>query len=94
MHLILDALAALDPPASTSAGDAGALDAQLQRWAEARSVEGDLPPALLQLGVLTWTRLHGIISLEIEGVFASMAIDPELLYAAEVDNLIAQRAAA
>jgi hypothetical protein len=93
MHLILDALAALDPPASTGAGDAGALDAQLRRWAEARSVEGDLPPALLQLGVLTWTRLHGIISLEIEGVFASMGIDPELLFAAEVDHLVAQRGA-
>jgi AcrR family transcriptional regulator len=93
MHLILEALAALDPPVGTGAGEAGALDAQLERWARSRSVDGDLPPALLELGVLTWTRLHGILSLEIEGVFASMGIDPALLFAAEVDHLIDQRGA-
>jgi AcrR family transcriptional regulator len=93
MHLILDALAALDRPEGSDAATGGALDAQLTRWAKARAEDDGLPADVLQLGVVTWTRLHGIISLEIEGVFTSMGVDPALLYAAEVDHLIEQRTA-
>jgi AcrR family transcriptional regulator len=32
--------------------------------------------------VTLWSRLHGHVSLEIEGNFASMGLDPEVLYAA------------
>ena len=36
--------------------------------------------------------MHGIVSLEIEGVFEQLGVDPARLYDAEVDHLIAQRA--
>jgi hypothetical protein len=39
---------------------------------------------------VAWTRLHGVVSLEIEGSFAPMGVDPALLYASEVDQLVAQ----
>jgi hypothetical protein len=46
---------------------------------------------VLLLSLTAWTRLHGIISLEIEGVFTQMGIDPARLYTAEINHLIAQR---
>lgn len=42
----------------------------------------------LRLGVTGWTRLHGVVSLEVEGHFAPMGFDPELLFEAEVEELI------
>lgn len=37
-----------------------------------------------QRAVTTWSRMHGHVSLEIEGNFASMGLDPEALYALTV----------
>ncbi|UXI83153.1 WHG domain-containing protein, partial [Streptomyces vinaceusdrappus] len=34
-----------------------------------------------------WTRLHGVLSLELAGHFAGMGFDPALLFAAELDDL-------
>ncbi|WP_028063606.1 TetR/AcrR family transcriptional regulator [Solirubrobacter soli] len=34
--------------------------------------------------VVMWSRMHGHVSLEIEGNFASMGLDPEALYAATI----------
>jgi AcrR family transcriptional regulator len=44
-------------------------------------------PAALHRALTWWTRLHGVISLELAGHFAGMDFDPELLFAAEVDSL-------
>jgi hypothetical protein len=44
----------------------------------------------LYQGVITWTRLHGFVSLEIEGAFASMGIDPDAVFHREVDALTAR----
>ena len=35
-----------------------------------------------------WTRLHGVLSLEIDGHLSATNVDPGLLYDAEVDDLI------
>jgi hypothetical protein len=35
-----------------------------------------------------WTRLHGLVSLEIEGHFAPMGFHPALLCETEVDGLL------
>jgi Tetracyclin repressor-like, C-terminal domain len=43
---------------------------------------------VLRRGIACWTRLHGLLPLELEGHFASMNVDPALLYRAEVDDLI------
>lgn len=93
MLVVLDAVADLGPPPDASAGRATALHRQLKSWAGNRSGGSELSAPVLQLGVLGWTRLHGVVSLEVEGVFASMDIDAALLYEAEVTHLIDQRAA-
>ena len=86
MLVILDALAALGP-----ADDAapGRLDGQLRAWAAARPGTPELPAAVLWLGVMTWSRLHGLVALELLGTYAQMGIDPAPLYAHEVEALLA-----
>ena len=88
-----------EPAAAESAAASGAgarataprrdrLDAQLIRWAASRPGELDAPPLVLRLGVLTWTRLHGIVSLELAGVFDAMGIDAGLLVEAELVQVV------
>ena len=80
------------------AGEAGAprpgakLDGQLRRWAAARGGADPPPPGVLKLGVLAWTRLHGIASLELAGILGDMQLDAGLLAQAEVDDLVARAA--
>lgn len=49
-------------------------------WAGAHA--GD--PPRLHRAVVLWTRLHGVLSLELAGHFAGMGFDPRELYAAEL----------
>ncbi len=93
MVVLVDALAGLGPLPAARAGALRALDRQIERWQRDRGLRADLPPAVLELAVLTWTRLHGVVSLELEGVFEAMALDPALLHRAEVEHVLAQHAA-
>jgi len=83
---ILDALAELPLPAAAAGPRLSALDAQFTAWA--RETDQQIPGSVLRRGVTWWTRLHGLLSLEIEGHFAGMGFDPALLYDAEVDALL------
>jgi AcrR family transcriptional regulator len=80
------------------AGEAGApapgakLERQLRRWAAARDDADAPPPGVLKLGVLAWSRLHGIASLELAGILGDMELDAGLLAQAEVDDLVASAA--
>lgn len=85
MAAFLDVLG--DPASAPSAPGRPELDRQLETWARRRPGP-DVPGPVARLGVLCWTRLHGVISLEIEGHFAPMGFDPALLYDAEVDALL------
>ena len=76
------------PPVSDTA-----LKRELDDWQRKRSPGLEVDPGLAALGILTWTRMHGIVSLEIEHFFEQVGVDPEGLYQAEVDHLIAQRTA-
>lgn len=90
MLVFLDAVAALVPNAAAAPSRQGELDRQLARWAQARP-DGDderMAPAVLRLGLACWTRLHGLVSLELEGAFEAVGINPALLFRAEVDELI------
>lgn len=62
------------------------LSAQLGPW-HARSGASGLPRATLLRALLAWTRLHGVLSLELNGHLTATGIDPALLYQAEVDLL-------
>ena len=88
MATLLDAVANLGPQSERRTGSVSALDKQLGQWARSRAIRPDLSPPALELGVLTWTRLHGAVSLELAGVFESMSLDPALLHRVEVDLLL------
>ncbi|MFJ8912869.1 TetR/AcrR family transcriptional regulator [Amycolatopsis sp. NPDC102389] len=45
------------------------------------------PSATLHRALAFWTRLHGVLSLELAGHFAGMKFDPDLLIADELDDL-------
>lgn len=85
MATVLSTLLDLD---SVAPPDPTALHRQLVEWTADR--EGPTAPGHVALtAVRTWTRLHGAVSLELQGYFADMGLDPALLYEAEVDALLA-----
>jgi AcrR family transcriptional regulator len=86
MSLILDALADLG---ADGARPAGALARQLSAWSASRDPDRERSPAVLRLGLATWSRLHGVVSLELAGIFDALGVDAGLFLAAEVDDLIA-----
>jgi Tetracyclin repressor-like, C-terminal domain len=59
--------------------------ADLPAWALAHDPGTD--PATALRAVLVWSRLHGLVSLEIAGNFASMGIDPDQVFEAELGAL-------
>jgi AcrR family transcriptional regulator len=82
MAVLLDACAELP-----SDGPVSPLDTHLAehpRWAG----EHPAPPAALHRALSVWTRLHGVLSLELAGQFTSMGFDPAVLFAAELDDLL------
>lgn len=58
--------------------------------ADHRDWAGDhpAPSAALHLAMSFWTRMHGVLSLELAGHFAGMRFDPAQLFAAELDDLL------
>ncbi|WP_440902239.1 TetR/AcrR family transcriptional regulator [Actinosynnema sp.] len=70
----------------SGAGEAE-LDVQLASWVAARG-GGEMPPSVPLTALRAWTRLHGVLSLEVSGQFGLMGFDPALLYGAEVESLV------
>jgi Tetracyclin repressor-like, C-terminal domain len=68
-----------------------ALRREVQRWGTVRAGGQISDAGVLLLGLLAWSRVHGIVSLEIEGFYDQVGVDPELLYAAEIQHLVDQR---
>jgi AcrR family transcriptional regulator len=87
MTAMLSALAGVQPQWQREWSTTPELDTQLRTWMT-DSAEIPLPAGILQAGVLLWTRLHGVVSLELEGVFASMGIDAGLIYDQEIERFI------
>jgi len=63
------------------------LASQLTAWAAANAFDTDAATALRAIDL--WTRLHGIVSLEIAGNFASMGLDPDEFFEAQIGALTA-----
>jgi AcrR family transcriptional regulator len=59
---------------------------QLDNWLRERGVGVD--PAVALRAVITWARLHGLVSLEIGGSFDSMGIEAERIFETEVSALL------
>jgi AcrR family transcriptional regulator len=83
MDVILSALggaAGADPLSPELAG-------QVEAWGQRSRVPG-LTAGQRYLGLLAWTRLHGLISLELGQHLTATGVDPALLYEAEVQSLV------
>jgi AcrR family transcriptional regulator len=86
MAVILDAIDRLPDARKPKARLPAELRAELDAWT--RRVGGQqLPPAILLRGVIFWSRLHGLLSLELDRHLASMQLNAELLYRAELAEL-------
>ncbi|MER7578747.1 TetR/AcrR family transcriptional regulator [Kitasatospora sp. NPDC097691] len=86
MRTLLGACAALAPAPAGTPGTPFA-----DHLATHRDWVGDHPatPAALHRFLAFWTRLHGVLSLELAGHFTGMGFHPELLFEAELDGLTA-----
>ncbi len=67
------------------------LEAELARhlegagpWTAGEEPGGELKGRALR----TWTRLHGVISLDVQGQFTGMGFNPSVLFEAEIDALV------
>ena len=65
------------------------LAAQLTAWV--RSYDPDIDPAVALRAVLAWSSLHGLVSLEIAGNFASMGINPDQVFEIRLATLGLER---
>jgi AcrR family transcriptional regulator len=86
MTILLDAFTEAGSP-TDAAPEAAALDDHLathRQWA----ADHPAPAPALRRALTFWTRLHGVVSLEIAGHFTGMNFDPARLYAAEAESII------
>jgi AcrR family transcriptional regulator len=90
METVLAALSELGPAERAATVSDPELSRELVHWGNG-SEDSPHDPRVLSLGLLAWTRIHGIISLEIEGFFEQIGIEPARIFKAEVDHLVAQR---
>jgi AcrR family transcriptional regulator len=86
MAPILDAIEGLPAARKPKLQPPDDLRAELETWTE-RVGGQPLPASVLLRGVVFWSRLHGLVSLELDRHLASMQLDPELLYRAELAEL-------
>jgi len=84
MNVVLNAATALTRRGTPDPDHSAA---QFQAWMEHRGVE-HVPTAVAARTTLLWAHLHGLVSLEIEGNFTSMGIDPAPLYAADLEDFV------
>ena len=78
MELLIEVL----PAPSAEAKPSEALASQTARWMDARGFRAEVPSGLR--AVQFWWRLHGFLSLEIAGGFASMGLDSDALFELEL----------
>jgi AcrR family transcriptional regulator len=90
MTTVLSALDELDDSPSPAVNDA-VLGRELEKWGKRQGSSKDYDEGALLLGMVAWTRLHGIVSLEIEGFFLEVDVDPARVFESEIDHLIEQR---
>jgi len=90
MAVIIEALAAVANGTNAAPLTPGIAEA-MTAWRERTGIEG-YSAELLALGFLSWTRLHGIISLELGGHLAATGIGAQVLFDAEVESIRAQAA--
>ncbi|MFG2455561.1 TetR/AcrR family transcriptional regulator [Streptomyces sp. NPDC048523] len=90
MALLIDLLTAVQgsPPTDggTGTGDR-ALDGQLRQWARSQQ-RPDTSPRAARAALLIWSRVHGIVSLELTGVFDNSPLEAQRLIDSEIENAV------
>ena len=81
MNVLLDVLGELGDNPSGPLPEP--LASQLSAWARHLAVDPDTAGR----AIVAWSRLHGIVSLEIAGNFASMGFDPGQLFEIQLASL-------
>lgn len=89
MRTILEVMTPLVESSTPGSGPEQLLADQLDAWAESRD-DGGVDLRVARLGFAAWTRLHGVVSLELGGHLGQTGIDPGLLYESEVTALVAE----
>ena len=84
MNLLLEVLRGF---VADGAEPSGPLASELTAWAQPHDSRVDAATALR--AVLIWSQLHGIVSLEIAGNFASMSIDADQLFETQLTAILA-----
>ncbi len=84
MNVLLAVVAAAGEPPNVP------IPAALEKQVRHSSAGGQhaLPTEVLYFGLVWWSRLHGLISLELGRHQASIGIDPALLYRSEIDAML------
>jgi AcrR family transcriptional regulator len=90
MEIVLAALSEMGPAERAATVSDAELRRELIRWGNG-SEDSPYDPRVLSLGLLASIRIHGVISLEIDGFFEQIGIEPDRIFKAEVDHLVAQR---
>jgi AcrR family transcriptional regulator len=88
MALLVDLLAPIlrDAPDHGSSGDRR-LDGQLRTWAHSQQ-RPDTPPRVARAAIVIWTRIHGIVSLELTGMLDNHTVEVQRLIDLEIDNAL------
>lgn len=87
MALLIDMLTAIQDTAPADSTGDGVLDGQLQLWARTQERPGTSASAA-RAAILIWTRVHGIVSLELTGIFDNHTIEAQRLIDLEIDDAI------
>jgi AcrR family transcriptional regulator len=90
MEIVLAALSEWGPAEQAAPVNDSELSRELVLWGNG-SEHSPHDPRVLFLGLLSAIRIHGVISLEIDGFFEQIGVDPARVFKAEVDQLVAQR---
>jgi hypothetical protein len=88
MALLIDLLVAVPQktPADPSSGDR-TLDGQLRVWARTQH-RPETPPRTARAAIVIWTRIHGIVSLELTGMLDNHPVEVQRLIDLEVDSAV------
>jgi AcrR family transcriptional regulator len=90
MGIVLAALSEMGSAEPATTVNDSELRSELVQWGNG-SEDSPYDTRVLFLGLVAAIRIHGFISLEIEGFFEQIGVDPDRFFKAEVDHLVAQR---
>lgn len=87
MTQLVDLLTEVADAAAVSTSGDRTLDGQLRVWARAMDRPGTAP-RIARAAIVIWTRVHGIVSLELTGMVDNRSIEIQRLIDLEVDSAV------